>query len=123
MCVKIHRIRLVLSLGQALAGSNSMFAVFPETIHQILLGGECLWFSHGLQDDTEMSDSSTDGLFMQALLVAKWPVQLQYHPKSCIRLASQLHPHDPPAGAPRLSQDHKQASRKGLSSVTSVQQH
>ncbi len=29
---------------------------------------------------------------MQALLVAKWPVELQYHNKSCIRQMAQLLP-------------------------------
>ena len=32
---------------------------------------------------------------MQALLVAKWPAELQYHPKSCIRQMSQLLPEQP----------------------------
>ncbi|KAL3145789.1 hypothetical protein ABBQ38_015166 [Trebouxia sp. C0009 RCD-2024] len=46
----------------------------------------------------------------QALLVAKWPVQLQYHPKSCIRHGAQLHPSGPPAGGPRKSQDVEHAT-------------
>ena len=34
---------------------------------------------------------------MQALLAAKWPMELQYHPKSCIRQMSQLLPTALPA--------------------------
>ena len=52
---------------------------------------------------------------IQALLVAKWPVELQYHPKSCIRQTSQLLPKAlpfAPGRAPDTS--HTEAHTKGV---------
>ena len=52
---------------------------------------------------------------MQALLVAKGPVELQYHPKSCIRQISQLLPTALPS-APGRAPDasHTKAHAKGV---------
>lgn len=48
---------------------------------------------------------------MQALLVAKWPVELQYHNKSCIRQMAQLLPEAAASadGAPHVAFQEKAA--------------
>ena len=48
---------------------------------------------------------------MQALLVAKWPVELQYHNKSCIRQMAQLLPEAAASseGAPHVAFEEKAA--------------
>lgn len=48
---------------------------------------------------------------MQALLVAKWPVELQYHNKSCIRQMAQLLPEAAASsdGAPHAAFEEKAA--------------